>query len=100
MYLHQLSLYKIQFLCCLPGFKAAALRIQTFSFGFVFHRLPTIGRGYAVVTDEDGAVITQVTSVTKDTTVKTYVSDGAFTATIKTISPGEAIAQELPDEKV
>ena len=59
--------------------------------------LPTIARGYAVVTDQTGNVVSEIADLKENTAVKTYISDGAFTATVQSVTAGEAIAQDVSD---
>ena len=56
--------------------------------------LPTISRGYAVVTDSDGQVSSEVANLADGDVVKTYVSDGAFSATVTQTHTGESLDPE------
>ena len=50
--------------------------------------LPTIGRGYGLVTDTNGTVISSVAGLESGNQTITYLQDGSVTAQIKEIHPG------------
>ena len=49
--------------------------------------LPTISRGYALVTDEQNNVVSSIEQLQPDQRIRAYFADGSATATIDTIDP-------------
>ena len=60
--------------------------------------LPTIARGYGLVTDANGAAVTSTAQVSPGDTTTTYLQDGAVESKVTRTLPGRSIAieQETP----
>ena len=49
--------------------------------------LPTISRGYALVTDEQNDVVSSIDQLQPDQRIRAYFADGSATAKIDSIDP-------------
>jgi exodeoxyribonuclease VII large subunit len=53
--------------------------------------LPTIGRGYALLTDASHKVLSSATDIARGQSITAYLADGAVDATVNRVMPGKTI---------